>query len=86
VATGSRFASYSISLPGQGIRPYFWSASAGRALRHWQQVVGLEWTHQFDGLWPLRLPSTRISCGLGYSLSEPLRHETSGYLTLTYSP
>lgn len=86
VAGGSRFASYRITLPGEGVRPYFWSASAGAELRRWHHVVGLEWTQRFEGLWPVALPDAWFSCGVGYSLSEPLRHETRGYLSLSYRP
>lgn len=86
VAIGDRFASYRISLPGEGIRPYFWSASVGDELRSWHHVVGLEWTFDLDGIWPVGLPGTLFTSGVGYSLSEPLRHELRGYLALSFSP
>ncbi len=86
VATGSRAASYRIALPGDGIRPYFWSASVGDELRDWHHVVGLEWSYDFDGLWSVGFPNTHFTCGVGYSLSEPLKHETRGYVALSYRP
>jgi hypothetical protein len=86
VAIGDRFASYRVSIPGEGVRPYFWSASVGDDLRSWHHVVGLEWTYDFEGLWPIGFPSTLVTCGLGYSLTEPVRHDLRGYLTLSYHP
>jgi hypothetical protein len=86
VAMGRQFASYRISTPGSGLQPYFWSASAGDDLRRWQQVVGLEWSVRAAGFWIVRLPDVRLLMGAGYSLSEPVRHRTHFYLTLTYSP
>ena len=86
LANGDRFASYRIALPGEGIRPYFWSASVGDGLRSWHHVVGLEWSYDFTGLWPVGLPNTLFTCGIGYSLSEPVKHEARGYLTLSYRP
>ena len=86
LAIGDRFASYRISLPGAGVQPYFWSASVGNDLRDWHHVVGLEWTYDFEGLWPVGLPSTLFTWGVGYSLSEPLRDKLHGYLALSYRP
>jgi hypothetical protein len=86
LSLGSRAASYRIGLPGEGIRPYFWSASVGDRLRDWHHVVGLEWTYDFEGLWSVGFPNTLFTCGIGYSLSEPLKHATRGYLALSYRP
>lgn len=86
VAGGRRFASYRITLPGPGIRPYFWAASAGDAIRRWHQVVGLELEYAAEGLWPVGVSNVHGLIGVGYSLSEPVRHETRGYLGLTYRP
>ena len=86
LSLGSRAASYRIGLPGEGIRPYFWSASVGDRLRDWHHVVGLEWTYDFEGLWSVGFPNTLFTCGIGYSLSEPLKHETRGYVALSYRP
>jgi hypothetical protein len=86
MAVGDRAASYRISLPGEGIRPYFWSASVGEGLAIWHHVVGLEWSYDFEGLWSVGLPTTLFTCGIGYSLSEPLKREARGYITLSYRP
>ena len=86
LALGDRSASYRIALPGEGIRPYFWSASVGERLRDWHHVVGLEWSYDFDGLWAVGFPNTLFTCGIGYSLSAPLEHEARGYITLSYRP
>jgi hypothetical protein len=86
LALGSRAASYRIGLPGEGIRPYFWSASVGDRLRDWHHVVGLEWSYDFTGLWSVGFPDTHFTCGIGYSLSAPLKHETRGYVALSYRP
>jgi hypothetical protein len=86
LALGSRAASYRIGVPGDGIRPYFWSASVGDRLRDWHHVVGLEWSYDFRGLWSVGFPNTLFTCGVGYSLSEPLDHETHGYVALSYRP
>ena len=86
LALGSRAAWYRIGLPGEGIRPYFWSASAGDRLRDWHHVVGLEWSYDFRGLWSVGFPNTLFTCGIGYSLSEPTKHETRGYVALSYRP
>jgi len=86
VAAGRQFASYRLSIPGNGLQPYYWGASAGSTLGRWHQVVGLEWVIQANGLWVVRLPDVRLLLGAGYSLSEPVRHKTHAYLTLTYRP
>jgi hypothetical protein len=86
VAVGTRAASYRVGLSGEGIRPYFWSGSTGDELRDWHHVVGLEWSYDFEGLWSVGFPNTFFTCGVGYSLSEPLKHETRGYVALTYRP
>lgn len=86
VAIGTRAASYRVGLSGEGIRPYFWSASVGDELRAWHHVVGLEWSYDVDGLWSVGFPNTRFIGGVGYSLSEPLKHETRGYVALSYRP
>jgi len=86
LALGSRAASYRIALPGEGIMPYFWSASVGDRLRDWHHVVGLEWTYDFQGLWSVGFPNTLFTCGMGYSLSKPTKHETRGYIALSYRP
>jgi hypothetical protein len=86
VATGKQFASYRLSIPGAGLQPYYWGASAGSELHRWIQVVGLEWAFQADGLWVVRLPDVRVLLGAGYSLTDPVRHHTHLYLSLTYRP
>ncbi|MBX6332981.1 MAG: hypothetical protein IRY91_14130, partial [Gemmatimonadaceae bacterium] len=86
VAGGRQFAAYRVALPRRGLVPYFWSGSAGESLRDWHHVVGLEATFQAHGLWAVRLPDVRVVGGVGYSLSRPVRHETRGYLSLTYRP
>jgi hypothetical protein len=86
LSLGTRAASYRIGLPGDGIRPYFWSASVGNGLRDWHHVVGLEWSYELTGLWSVGFPDTRFTCGIGYSLSEPFEHETRGYVALSYRP
>jgi hypothetical protein len=86
LALGSRAAAYRIGLPGEGIRPYFWSASVGDGLRDWQHVLGLEWTYDFEGLWSVGFPNTLFTCGVGYVLGEPLRHDVRGYVALSYRP
>lgn len=86
VAIGTRAASYRVELSGDRIRPYFWSASVGDELRTWHHVVGLEWSYDFEGLWSVGFPNTQFIFGVGYSLSEPLQHETRGYVALSYRP
>jgi hypothetical protein len=86
VAAGRHAAAYRLTLPGAGLRPYFWSGSAGETLRTWHHVVGLEWAYETDGIWLVRVPGVRVQAGVGYSLSEPFRHETRGYVTLAYRP
>ncbi|HET7620543.1 MAG TPA: hypothetical protein VFK39_01455 [Gemmatimonadaceae bacterium] len=86
LSLGSRAASYRIGLPGEGIRPYFWSASVGDELRDWHHVAGLEWTYDFEGLWSVGFPGTLFTCGVGYSLSEPTKGDVRGYVALSYRP
>ncbi len=86
VALGKRAAYYRIGLPGEGLRPYFWSASVGTRLADWHSVVGLEWSYDLEGIWAMGFPNTTFTCGVGYSLSEPLEHETRGYLAIGYTP
>ena len=86
VAAGRRFAMYRASLPLAGLRAYFWGGSAGDALGRWHQVVGLEGAFHTDGIWPIRVPGVQILGGVGYSLSEPVRHDTQVYLTIDFRP
>ena len=86
VAAGRRFAMYRASLPLAGLRAYFWGGKAGDALGRWHQVVGLEGAFRTDGIWPIRVPGVQILGGVGYSLSEPVRHDTQLYLTIDFRP
>ncbi len=86
LAVGRRAAYFRVGLPGDGITPYFWSASVGSGLTQWHSVVGLEWSYDLEGLWAMGFPNTSFTCGVGYSLSDPMRHETRGYISINYAP
>ena len=84
VATGSRFATYRVSLPSLALTPYYWAASAGESLGQWHRIVGLEWTFDMDGFAPARLPGVHARIGAGYSLDEPFRKKARVYIGLRY--
>jgi hypothetical protein len=86
VAAGRNVALYRISLPGPGLRPYYWGATAGDELGRWKRVIGLETELSTEGLWPARVPGVSLLAGLGYSLTDPFRRRARTYLSITYRP
>lgn len=85
---GSRFATLRASLGGDVLNPYYWlgAASDGGGFGHWKRVVGIDGSADVPPLPLVRLPATSVVLGVGYSLDEPWRKKTRGYLALRYRP
>jgi hypothetical protein len=89
VVGGDRVLTYRAATSLAGLSPYFFAASAGFAtsrFEDWHRVVGLELTADQSSVPVLGLPGARLLAGIGYSLDEPVRHQTRGYLAVTLRP
>jgi hypothetical protein len=86
VLRGQRYASYRISLGDEMFSPFFWSAAAGDSLRDWIRVVGVDAHLAVPPLPVLRLPSTDVRAGVGYTLDDPWRKRLRGYMAVRYRP
>ena len=89
VAGGDRVLTYRAATTLAGLSPYFFAASAGFAtntFENWHRVAGLELAVDQSSVPVLGLPGARLVAGIGYSLDEPVRRQTRGYLTVTLRP
>ena len=89
VAGGDRVLTYRAATSLAGLSPYFFAARTAFATNRfggWHRVVGLELTMDQSPVPVLGLPGARLVAGVGYSLDEPVRHETRGYLSATLRP
>jgi hypothetical protein len=89
VAGGDRVVTYRAATSLAGLAPYFVAASAAVAVNRfaeWHRVLGLELTVDQSSVPVLGLPGARLVAGVGYSLDEPLRRQTRGYLSATLRP
>ena len=83
---GRRYASYRVSLRGDALSPYFWAGAAGDSLTRWMRVVGVDASISVPPLPFFRLPASAVTAGVGYSIDEPWRKKTRGYISLRYRP
>ncbi|HEY7878306.1 MAG TPA: hypothetical protein VIC55_08765 [Gemmatimonadaceae bacterium] len=86
VAGGHQVATYRVTVPMGMLHPYFWAGSAGGTLDRWHQVLGIEGSLDEVGVWATHVPSMHVLAGVGYSLSHPVPHRTSVYLSVSYRP
>ena len=89
VADGDRVLTYRAATSLAGLSPYFFAASTAFAenrFREWHRVIGIELTVDQSAVPVLGLPGARLVAGVGYSLDEPLRRQTRGYLSATLRP
>ncbi|HEU4564031.1 MAG TPA: hypothetical protein VFS05_05270 [Gemmatimonadaceae bacterium] len=86
VAGGRRLAALRASTRLLGVEPYIWTVSGGDRLERWHRVIGAEVGGAIETLPLVHLPNTELLLGVGYSLDEPARHETRGYLSLRFRP
>ena len=89
VAGGDRVVTYRAATSLAGLSPYFFATSAAFAenrFDEWHRVIGIELTVDQSSVPVLGLPGARLVAGVGYSLDEPLRHQTRGYLSATLRP
>jgi hypothetical protein len=89
VAAGERLLSYRLSTSLLGLAPYYWGASTQDGSDHfdrWHRVIGAELTMDQTPVPVIGLPGARFLVGVGYSLDEPFRHQTRGYLAVTLRP
>ena len=88
-AGGDRVLTYRATTSIAGVSPYFFAASAAfgaSRFERWQRVVGVERTVDQNTVPVLGLPGARLVGGVGYSLDEPVRRQTRGYLAVTLRP
>jgi hypothetical protein len=69
-----------------GVTPFWWAGTAGDELGDWKRVWGIEWRLTRDAIPYLGLPASRIEAGAARILDEPLRHETRGWLSVSFRP
>ncbi|HJR53853.1 MAG TPA: hypothetical protein VJ982_09055, partial [Gemmatimonadota bacterium] len=69
-----------------GVVPFWWAGTAGGELGDWKRVWGIEWRLTRDAIPYLGLPASRFEAGIARVLDEPLRHETRGWLSLSFRP
>jgi Tol biopolymer transport system component len=89
VAGGDRVLAYRAATSLSGFTPYFFAASAGLGtdrFESWHRVAGLELIVDQTAVPVLGLPGARFVAGVGYSIDEPARRQTRGYLTATLRP
>jgi Tol biopolymer transport system component len=89
IVGGDRVVTYRGATSLAGLSPYFVAASAGFATNRfddWHRVLGIELTMDQSPVPVLGLPGVRLIAGVGYSLDEPVRHQTRGYLSATLRP
>jgi hypothetical protein len=84
VRLGSALHAYRAELPKWGV--YYAGVGVRGGFRDAFRTVGIE---QYIALPPIgivRLPGVRAGGGLAYTLDEPFRHKTRGYLSVIYRP
>jgi hypothetical protein len=69
-----------------GLQPYVVFVGAGDRIARYQRVYGIEEDFGFPAIGFVRLPTTRIRFGVGYSLDEPYREKVQPYVSVTYRP
>lgn len=86
VAMGRMIEMYRVAITGRALQPYYLAASAGTNLSSWHRVVGVEATLPVGPIPFVALPSVQVQAGVAYSVDEPFRHKTRGYLSVVYRP
>jgi len=86
VSVGQQLETFSVALPFQWLRPYFWAGSTSPHFDFWEQVVGLEASVSSDGIWYARLPGFRVLGGVGYALAGAWKYQARVYLETTFHP
>jgi hypothetical protein len=66
--------------------PYFSAVATRGGFEDAFRTVGAERALAVGAIPFVRLPSVRALVGVGYTLDEPFKYKTRGYLTLTYRP
>lgn len=85
-SAGQKVALYRASLRAFGVQPYAVWVSAGDSITSYQRVFGIEDEWSFPSIGFVKLPSTRIRAGLGYSLDQPYDEKLRPYVSVTYRP
>ena len=83
---GERIWTIRVAARAAGVSPFWWAGTAGAELGDWKRVVGVEWVADQEEIPYLGLPASRLEAGIGRVLDEPLRHETRGWLSLSFQP
>jgi hypothetical protein len=86
IASGRTLGSYRLSVTGGVFRPYFLGVSAGDAIGRWHRAIGVDVDLPVASIPFVALPTVHLTGGVGYSLDEPFRHKTRGYLSVVYRP
>jgi Tol biopolymer transport system component len=84
---GDRIWTIRVGAHGRGgLTPFWWAGTAGDELGDWKRVTGIEWVLDQRAIPYLGLPASRLEAGVARVLDEPLRHETRGWLSLSFRP
>jgi hypothetical protein len=86
ILRGRRYASYRVAVGDETFSPFYWAGAAGDSLHQWLRVVGVDARAGLPPLPVVRLPSTEVRAGVGYTLDNPWRKRTRGYLSVRYRP
>lgn len=85
-AAGSSVELYRASTRLFGVQPYAVWVAAGDSITRYQRVFGVENEFAFPTIGFVKLPSTRIRAGIGYSLDIPYDEKLRPYVSVTYRP
>jgi hypothetical protein len=85
-AGGRQFQMLRGSVRLAGLQPYVVFVGAGDDVERYRRIYGVEEDLAFSGFSFVRLPTTRIRFGVGYSLDEPYEKKIRPYVSVTYRP
>jgi hypothetical protein len=89
VSIGSSAFTYRAAATVMPLNVYLWGGStapAGERFSRWHRVVGADWSMSVPAIPSAGTPAARGVIGVGYSLDEPFRHKTRGYVSLVLNP
>lgn len=87
VRTGRELYSWRVALSNGGVlEPYYEAYSTRGGFADAFRVVGVDASLSLGDTPILSLPAVRALAGVGYTLDEPFRKKTRGYLSIEYRP
>ncbi|MDQ6829480.1 MAG: hypothetical protein M3081_11490 [Gemmatimonadota bacterium] len=86
IAGGRMAATYRAAITGLIVEPFFWSGSAGDRLNRWHRVAGAQGDILLGPFPFVRLPTVRVTAGVGYSFDDPFRYHTRAWASIALRP